>query len=83
MDSMLQTYSVVIHDEEGGGYWAEVEELPGCFASGPTLDALEADVRAAIEQHVAALRELGEPVPSAHGSTQALNFRRWEIAVAV
>jgi len=73
----------VIHDEEGGGYWAEVEELPGCFASGPTLDALEADVKAAIEQHVAALRELGEPIPHAHESEHDLNFRRWEIAVAV
>jgi predicted RNase H-like HicB family nuclease len=25
---------------EGGTYWAEVAELPGCFASGRTLDEL-------------------------------------------
>lgn len=25
---------------EGGGYWADVPELPGCFASGDTLDEL-------------------------------------------
>ena len=25
---------------EGGSYWAEVKELPGCFASGGTLDEL-------------------------------------------
>jgi len=25
---------------EEGSYWAEVEELPGCFASGATLDEL-------------------------------------------
>jgi predicted RNase H-like HicB family nuclease len=25
---------------EGDWYWAEVEELPGCFASGKTLDEL-------------------------------------------
>ncbi len=25
---------------EDGGYWAEVEQLPGCFASGQTLDEL-------------------------------------------
>jgi predicted RNase H-like HicB family nuclease len=25
---------------EGGSYWAEVAELPGCFASGKTLDEL-------------------------------------------
>jgi predicted RNase H-like HicB family nuclease len=26
-----------IHEEDGS-YWAEVKELPGCFASGRTLD---------------------------------------------
>jgi predicted RNase H-like HicB family nuclease len=26
-----------IHEEDGS-YWAEVRELPGCFASGRTLD---------------------------------------------
>jgi predicted RNase H-like HicB family nuclease len=80
---VIQTYSVVIHDEEGGGFWAEVEELPGCFASGATLDALEADVKAATEQHVAALRQMGEPIPDFHGGSHELNFRRWQIAVAV
>lgn len=28
-----------IHIEEGS-YWADVPELPGCFASGDTLDEL-------------------------------------------
>jgi len=28
-----------IHREDGG-YWAEVSELPGCFASGDTFDEL-------------------------------------------
>ena len=26
--------------EEGAGYWAEVSQLPGCFASGRTLTEL-------------------------------------------
>jgi predicted RNase H-like HicB family nuclease len=34
---------------ESGSYWAEVAELPGCFASGRTLDeltkALEESIR--------------------------------------
>jgi predicted RNase H-like HicB family nuclease len=25
---------------EGGSYWADVAELPGCFAAGDTLDEL-------------------------------------------
>jgi predicted RNase H-like HicB family nuclease len=31
--------TVVVH-EEGGGFWSEVDELPGCFASGRTLSEL-------------------------------------------
>ena len=33
---------------EDGSYWAEIEELPGCFASGETLDELMAGLREAI-----------------------------------
>ncbi len=79
----MQTYSVIVHEEtedDGGGYWAEVEELPGCYASGETLDALEHDVRAAIEQHVVALVELGKAVPKSRITNGHL--RRWQIAVA-
>jgi predicted RNase H-like HicB family nuclease len=37
-----EQYTVRIHDEGGQGYhlWAEVEELPGCFASGRDHDEL-------------------------------------------
>jgi len=27
--------------EEGGSYWAEVKELPGCFASGRDLEEIK------------------------------------------
>jgi len=59
----MKTYTVIVHEEkaEEGGYWAEVEELPGCFASGDTLDELEDDVKAAIEQHLAALKSWASP----------------------
>jgi predicted RNase H-like HicB family nuclease len=30
----------VIHEEEGA-YWAEVKELPGCFASGHDLEEVK------------------------------------------
>lgn len=33
-------YTVLVHDEGPEGFWAEVEELPGCFATGDTLDEL-------------------------------------------
>jgi predicted RNase H-like HicB family nuclease len=34
--------------ETDGSYWAEVSELPGCFASGLTMDELLEDLRGAI-----------------------------------
>jgi predicted RNase H-like HicB family nuclease len=34
-------FHVLLHEEDDGSYWAEVEELPGCFASGFSLDELK------------------------------------------
>jgi predicted RNase H-like HicB family nuclease len=31
----------VIREEEDGSYWAEVKELPGCFASGHDLEEVK------------------------------------------
>jgi predicted RNase H-like HicB family nuclease len=36
--------TVNIHFEDGS-YWADTPELPGCFASGDTLDELLASMR--------------------------------------
>ena len=44
-------YRVLVHEEEGS-YWAEVAELPGCFASGTNLDELRAAVIEAISLYV-------------------------------
>ena len=38
-------------NEEGGSYWAEVVELPGCFASGDTLDELREALDEAVRMH--------------------------------
>ena len=76
----MKEYTVLVHEAEEGGFWAEVEELPGCFASGDTLDELEADVRAAIETYIEACKEIGWPIPEgkdAGGSSD----RRWGIAI--
>jgi predicted RNase H-like HicB family nuclease len=37
-----------IHEDSDGSYWAEVKELPGCFASGSTLDELKEALAEAI-----------------------------------
>ena len=41
-----------IHHEDGS-YWAEIAELPGCFASGDTLDELAEALQEAIVLYLA------------------------------
>jgi predicted RNase H-like HicB family nuclease len=37
---------------EAGSYWADAPELPGCFASGDTLDELFDSLREGIELYL-------------------------------
>lgn len=39
---------VVPHEIVGGGYWAEIEMLPGCIAQGDTLEELEENLKSAV-----------------------------------
>jgi predicted RNase H-like HicB family nuclease len=43
--------TVAIHDE-GGSYWSQVRELPGCFASGRTLEELGVALEEAVGLYV-------------------------------
>ena len=47
---------------EDGGYWADVPGLPGCFASGHTLDELFESLREGIAMHLAESGEGGGPL---------------------
>jgi len=81
---MMHAYTVLVHEgeEDEGGYWAEVVELPGCFGAGDTLEELEMDIKDAIESHILMLKELGRPVPDGV-SCQEPEVRSWQVAVAV
>lgn len=45
----IQTYNVIVHEAEEGGYWGEVLELPGCVSQGETLEEFRHNIREAIE----------------------------------
>ena len=46
------------------GYWiAECPSLAGCISQGETRPAAIANIKAAIEEYIAALEEDGLPVP--------------------
>jgi predicted RNase H-like HicB family nuclease len=56
-------YAIVI-EKADGNYSAYVPDLPGCVAAGPTVEAVEHDIRDAIRFHIAGLRADGLPIPA-------------------
>ena len=55
-------YAIVIEKAENN-YGAYVPDLPGCVATGKTIEATEKEIREAIEFHLRGLREDGLPIP--------------------
>ena len=55
-------YAVVIENAEKN-YSAYVPDLPGCVATGATLEQAAAEIREAIEFHIEGMREDGLPIP--------------------
>ncbi|MBV8455505.1 MAG: type II toxin-antitoxin system HicB family antitoxin [Acetobacteraceae bacterium] len=55
-------YAIVIERVENN-YSAYVPDLPGCVATGATVEETEQLIREAIELHLAGLREDGLPIP--------------------
>lgn len=53
----------VIFEKTGTGYSAYVPDLTGCVAAGTTLEETAELIRAAVEMHLEAMREDGDPIP--------------------
>ena len=58
----MRRYAVVI-EKAPGNYSAYVPDLPGCVATGATVEEVEREIREAIEFHLEGLRDAGEPIP--------------------
>jgi predicted RNase H-like HicB family nuclease len=55
-------YAIII--EKGkSNYSAHVPDLPGCVATGSTLDDVKANMREAIVLHIEEMRDDGQTVP--------------------
>ncbi len=59
---MSRRYAVVVEKAENN-YAAYVPDLDGCIATGKTVEDAERLIREAIELHLRAMREVGEPIP--------------------
>ncbi len=62
-------YAVVIEKAESD-YSAYVPDLPGCIATGATIEEAEQLIREAIEFHLQGLREDGLPIPQASSQVE-------------
>ena len=58
----MKRYAIVI-EKAASNYAAYVPDLPGCIATGATVQETERLLREAIELHVAGMRDDGLPVP--------------------
>jgi len=71
-------YVVVVEGASGTNFSAYVPDLPGCIATGDSVEDCEANMRDAIAFHLEGMRSAGEaiPEPSAVAATVV------EVAVA-
>lgn len=58
---------IIYWSEEDDAFIAEVPELPGCAADGPTYEAALANVRVVIDEWIATAQELGRTIPEPRG----------------
>lgn len=59
----MATVIALIHKDEGSDYGIGFPDFPGCISGGTTLDEAFQRGRAALETHIAALVEDGDPMP--------------------
>ena len=62
---LAMKYEVIIYwSEPDESYIAEVPELPGCAADGPTQTKALAAVRRVADEWIETARSLGRPIPT-------------------
>jgi predicted RNase H-like HicB family nuclease len=64
----LMAYVVVI-EQAGRNYSAYVPDLPGCVATGDTIDEVKQNIRDAITMHIDGLRDENVPIPQPTSTT--------------
>jgi predicted RNase H-like HicB family nuclease len=61
-------YEIIIYwSDDDQGFIAEVPELPGCAADGPTHKEALTNVEVIIQEWIETAKELGRPIPEPRG----------------
>lgn len=69
-------YSIVIEKAENN-FAAYVPDLPGCVATGKTVEETEQQIREAIEFHIRGMREDGLPIPAPSRQVDYVEIAAW------
>jgi len=62
----MTEYLIIYERGEDGAWGAYSPDVPGCVAAGESREEVEHLMREALPDHVAMMREAGEPVPEPH-----------------
>jgi predicted RNase H-like HicB family nuclease len=57
---------LVVIEKAGSNYSAYSPDLPGCVATGATLDEAEKNMHEALEMHIQGMLEDNLPIPESH-----------------
>jgi predicted RNase H-like HicB family nuclease len=69
----MNRYLIII--ERGSrNYSAYAPDLPGCIATGKTLEDVKGNMREAIAMHVQGMVEDQEPIPTPHTTADSLDI---------
>jgi predicted RNase H-like HicB family nuclease len=64
----MTKYEIILYwSDEDGAFVAEVPELPGCAADGPTRQDALANAETVIQEWIETALELGRPIPEPRG----------------
>ena len=66
-------YAIVI-EKADNNYAAYVPDLPGCVATGQTVEETEQQIREAIDLHLRGMREDGLPIPEPRSSVDYVDI---------
>lgn len=69
----MTEFTIVIEDA-GSNYAAYAPDVPGCIATGATVEEVTSTLREAIAEHLEILREMGDDLPVPHSQSGVIEI---------
>ena len=65
----------VVFEKADNNWAAYVPDLPGCITTGPTIEETKRNIREAIQLHLEAMKEVGEPIPEPSAEVEFIELQ--------